>query len=94
MTKKNSLSVKSVSPKVIVATIAAIVVPGILASLNYLITPEGQQLFASLPPVVTVGIFAVVTGLISFLSGYLKSDPARVLTEGASGNADQKTREL
>jgi hypothetical protein len=66
-----------ISPKVILATAAAIVAAGVLASLNYLITPEGQQLFAALPPVVTVGLMAIITGAASALAGYLKADPAR-----------------
>jgi len=66
-----------ISPKVILSTAIAIVAVGVLASLNYLITPEGQQLFAALPPVVTVGLMAIITGTATALAGYLKKDPAR-----------------
>lgn len=65
-----------ISPKVIAATVAAVLVPGILASLSY-VGAHQQELFGGLPPVVVVAIAAILPGLATFVSSYAKNDPLR-----------------
>jgi hypothetical protein len=72
-----NLDPRDISPKVILSTAAAILASAALASLQYLLTPEGQELFAALPPVVVVGLTALITGTVTALAGYLKTDPTR-----------------
>lgn len=68
-----------ISPKVIVSTIAAVAAPAILAGIAYVQTADGATLFAKLPPVLVVMIFAALTGVATLLGGYMKADPLRTL---------------
>ena len=66
-----------ISPKVVASTVAAFATLAALAALNYLVTPDGQQLFASLPPALSGLVVAVATALATALAGYVKADRAR-----------------
>lgn len=98
-------STSSISPKVIASAIAAFLVPVIIGTLQYLLTPQGFTAFNGWPPALVVGLPALITGLITGLSGYVKNDPARVdgltlppkKTDGsqdASGNAAEKMKPI
>jgi hypothetical protein len=70
-----------ISPKVIVSTIAALLVPilltGILAGLDFLVSPEGAGMLATLPPIAQVMILAAAASAGAAVAGYLKADPLR-----------------
>lgn len=72
------------SPKVIAASVAALVVPAISAALLYLQTDQGAQLYAALPVVLVVLVRALITGLVTWIAAYRVADPQRILDLAAS----------
>lgn len=70
---------RKISPKVIAATIAAVIVPGVLAALAY-VQANSDQLFGGLHPVVVVALSAIIPGIVTFVSGFVTTDPARTGT--------------
>lgn len=77
-----------ISPKVVVQTLVAVVLPAVLAALLYLPTQSGRALFAELPPVLIVVGGALLTGLVSFLAGYFIRDPFRNHSKIAAEDED------
>jgi len=64
-----------VSPKVVISTVLALIVPGVIAGLSYI-----QDNFAVLGidnPILGTAVLALIPGLLVFFGGYLKRDPAR-----------------
>ena len=64
-----------VSPKVIVSTLLALIVPGVIAVVTYV--GANQDVLGINNPVLGVLVTALVPGILTFLGGYLKNDPAR-----------------
>jgi hypothetical protein len=64
-----------ISPKVIAATAAAVVVPALLAVGTYVLA--NQDVLGINNPVLGVFVVALITGAVTFLSGYVKADPLR-----------------
>jgi hypothetical protein len=64
-----------VSPKVIVSTILALLVPGILATITYV--GANQDVLGINNPILGVFITAFIPGLLTFVGGYATNDPAR-----------------
>ena len=73
-----------ISPKVLAATIVALVIPAVSAALLYLQTDQGAQLYAALPVWLIVFIRAALTGLSTWIASYTVSDPKRLLDLAAS----------
>lgn len=64
-----------ISPKVIVSTLIALVVPGLIAVVQYV--GLHQEVLGFDNPVLGVLVQALIPGILTFLGGYLKADPAR-----------------
>lgn len=64
-----------VSPKVIAATVLALLVPGILAVITYV--GANQEVLGINNPVLGVLVTALIPGLLTFVAGYAAKDPAR-----------------
>jgi hypothetical protein len=70
-----------ISPKVIVATVAAVVVPALLAVGTYVLA--NQDVLGINNPVLGVFVVALITGGVTFLSSYAKRDPLREAGQAA-----------
>lgn len=64
-----------VSPKVVAATVLALLVPGILAVITYV--GANQDVLGINNPVLGVLVTALIPGLLTFVAGYAAKDPAR-----------------
>ena len=71
------------SPKVVFATLGAIVLQAAADLIVFLTGPEGSSLYASWPPILVVAFSAVLPAAGAFIAGYLKADPARTGTPPA-----------
>jgi hypothetical protein len=66
-----------VSPKVVASAVAGFVAPAILLGLLFLQTDDGQVYFGGLPKILVVIIGGLLASAVTFVSGYIKRDPAR-----------------
>lgn len=66
------------SPKVIAATLVSVVATAAVEVLNFLLTPDGQSLYSSWPPLAVVALSAGIPAVAAALAGYIVKDPARL----------------
>lgn len=84
-----------VSPKVIAATVLALLVPGILAVITYV--GANQDVLGINNPVLGVLVVTLISGAVTFLAGYAKTDPlreaGRLVTRGNLKDANNDGRD-
>jgi hypothetical protein len=64
-----------VSPKVVVSTLLAVVVPAVIALVTYI--GANQEVLGIHNVLLGTFISALIPGVLVFLGGYVKNDPAR-----------------
>ena len=69
-----------ISPKVVISTVLALVVPGIIAVVTYV--GANQDVLGINNAVLGVLITALIPGVLTFLGGFLTVDPLRRTATG------------